>query len=126
MNQEYTQSNYLEVRLISEIIFNLVTHPEDVEIQRQEEEDKVILSVRVNSEDMGIVIGRNGSMAGTIKTLMRAIGRANDLSLQVEFLEPDGTSKYPSRKKQSKPQEQDNNEVNGQTLDQDLEDFVIN
>lgn len=81
----------VDYQTLENIIINLVTVPENVKISRDVDEQGVLLSVIVDAQDMGIVIGRNGMMANSIKTIMRAIGKANQMNIRVEFLEPDGT-----------------------------------
>lgn len=86
--------NPIDLKLLTDILNNLVTSPNDLRIDREVDEMGVLLSVVVSSHDMGIVIGRNGGMALAIKTLMRAIGKANSMNVRVQFLEPDGSTKF--------------------------------
>ena len=88
----------VDYQTLENIILNLVTVPENVKISRDVDEQGVLLSVIVDSQDMGIVIGRNGMMANSIKTIMRAIGKANQMNIRVEFLEPDGSRRQVPRK----------------------------
>ncbi len=89
-----TVDNLIDLKLLTDILNNLVTTPNDLKIDREIDEMGVLLSVVVNPQDMGIVIGRNGGMALAIKTLMRAIGKANNLNVRVQFLEPDGSTRF--------------------------------
>ena len=86
--------NPIDSRLLTDILNNLVTSPDSLKIDREIDEMGVLLSVVVSSHDMGIVIGRNGGMALAIKTLMRAIGKANNMNVRVQFLEPDGSARF--------------------------------
>jgi len=45
------------------LIKSLVDHPEDVKVSRTVDEMGVLLSLKVNAEDMGQIIGRSGSTA---------------------------------------------------------------
>lgn len=90
-------SQTVDVDTLSNILKSLVTKPQAIKISRQLDELGVLLSIQVDPQDMGIVIGRNGAMATAIKTVMKAVGRANNMNLRVQFLEPDGSLKY-SRK----------------------------
>lgn len=116
--------------VLKTILYNLVTAPDDVKIDRKINEQGVIISVIVNAKDMGIVIGRGGSMASTIKTVMRAIGKAHNMNIRVQFLEPDGTIKY-SPKHPSRNLEQEENTAQQPSqptvnLDEDLKEFAVN
>ena len=88
----------VDYQTLENIILNLVTVPDNVQISRDVDEQGVLLSVIVDAQDMGIVIGRNGMMANSIKTIMRAIGKANKMNIRVEFLEPDGTRREVRRR----------------------------
>lgn len=87
-------SESIDIQVLYTILSNLVTVPEDIKITRTLDEQGVLLSVIVNPQDMGIIIGRNGSMAMSIKSIMRAVGKAHKMTLRVQFLEPDGTAMY--------------------------------
>ena len=119
--------------ILKNLILNLVTIPDEVKIERKIDEQGVLLSVMVNSSDMGIVIGRNGSMASAIKTVMRAVGKANKMNVRVQFLEPDGSIRYSNKENfehNHGDQDQNNSRYHEKTpvstLDDDLKDFVIN
>jgi uncharacterized protein len=117
-------SDTVDVQVLYTILSNLVTAPEDIKIERKIDEQGVLLSVVVNSKDMGIVIGRNGSMATSIKSIMRAVGKANQMTIRIQFLEPDGTVKYSAVKNTNTSFSLDA-EMDA-SLDEDLKDFVIN
>jgi uncharacterized protein len=116
----------IDVQTLQYILSHLVTVPADIKIDRQIDEKGVLISVLVNAKDMGIVIGRNGVMANAIKTYMRALGKAHNMNIRVEFLEPDGSVRY-SNPGSSRPSEEENSSKAKKTsIDDDLEDFVIN
>lgn len=75
------------------IVKNLVDHPEDVKIDRQVDEMGVLLSVKVNPEDMGQLIGRQGSTAKAIRSLVRIIGLKNHARINLKIEEPEGGSR---------------------------------
>jgi uncharacterized protein len=124
----------VDLDILKNLILNLVTVPDEVKIERKIDEQGVLLSVMVNSSDMGIVIGRNGSMASAIKTVMRAVGKANKMNVRVQFLEPDGSIRYSNKEnyqgghQDSDHQHSENHSPSqsASTLDDDLKDFVIN
>jgi len=124
MSNNPSNTDSIDLKVLKLILENLVTCPEDLKIYRIIDEQGVVLSVVVNAKDMGIVIGRSGSMANTIKTIMRAIGKANNMNIRVQFLEPDGTIKYSVANKNEFKDE--NVKVASQSLDEDLKDFAVN
>ncbi len=50
----------------------LVDHPEDVKVERIENSKDVTLKLSVNPDDMGKVIGKNGRIAQSIRTVVKA------------------------------------------------------
>ncbi|HXK35734.1 MAG TPA: KH domain-containing protein [Candidatus Paceibacterota bacterium] len=72
------------------IVKQIVNHPEDVMITRQVDEMGVLLSVKVHKEDMGLLIGRQGSTAKAIRTLVRIIGTRNNARVNLRIEEPEG------------------------------------
>jgi len=72
------------------IIKALVDHPEDVKIDRKVDEMGVLLSLKVNAEDMGQIIGRAGSTARAIRSLVRIIGLKNHARVNLKIEEPAG------------------------------------
>ena len=72
------------------IVKQIVNHPEEVTITRQVDEMGVLLSVKVHKEDMGLLIGRQGSTAKAIRTLVRIIGTRNNARVNLRIEEPEG------------------------------------
>ena len=72
------------------IVREVVTEPNDVEVTRQVDEMGVLLSVKVNPKDMGLLIGRQGSTAKAIRTLARIIGMRNNARVNLRIEEPEG------------------------------------
>lgn len=59
--------------LVQYLAEQLVDHPEDVKTNRIENgSDDVTIELRVNAEDMGKVIGKQGRIAKSIRTLVKA------------------------------------------------------
>ena len=60
---------------IEYIAKHLVDYPDEVEVQEKEQEDnKVILALKVRSEDVGKVIGKQGKNVNAMRTLLLAVG----------------------------------------------------
>ncbi len=73
--------------ILRTIIENLVENHEAISIESREEKGKEIYSVRVDSSEMGKVIGRQGKVAHSIRTIMRALGNKEHKKIDVEFLD---------------------------------------
>jgi len=75
------------------IIKSLVDNPEDVKVERKVDEMGVLLSLKVNPEDMGQIIGREGSTARSIRSLVRIVGLKNHARVNLKIEEPEGGRK---------------------------------
>lgn len=75
------------------IIKGIVDNPDDVKIDRKVDEMGVLLSLRVHPEDMGQIIGRGGSTAKAIRSLVRIVGLKNHARVNLKIEEPEGSTK---------------------------------
>ena len=69
------------------IVKELVDHPDDVEIEEVEDDQGVVLELRVHAEDVGKVIGKRGRTAKALRALVRAAGALEDEDVTVEILD---------------------------------------
>ena len=72
------------------VIKELVDHPKDVKVDRRVDEMGVLLSLKVHPEDMGQIIGREGSTAKAIRSLVRIVGLKNHARVNLKIEEPEG------------------------------------
>lgn len=72
--------------VLETIIKNLVDNEEAVEIKEIEGEKNIVYEVRVADGDMGKVIGRQGKIAQSIRTVMRAVANGKNKKVTVEFI----------------------------------------
>jgi len=72
------------------VIKALVDNSEDVKIERKVDEMGVLLSLKINPEDMGQIIGREGNTIRAIRNLMRIIGLKNHARVNLRIIEPEG------------------------------------
>ena len=80
------------------LIKALVDHPDDVKVDRKVDEMGVLLSLKVNSEDMGQIIGREGATAKAIRSLVRIVGLKNHARVNLKIEEPAGARADRERK----------------------------
>lgn len=71
--------------LVIELIKPLVTHPGDVKATSSTEDDKVLVKVKVNQDDLGRVIGKKGRVASAIRTLAYAVAIRQKQNVDIEF-----------------------------------------
>ncbi len=74
------------------VVKALVDHPDDVKVDRKVDEMGVLLSLKVNPEDMGQIIGKAGSTARAIRNLVRIVGLKNHARVNLKIEEPEGKS----------------------------------
>jgi predicted RNA-binding protein YlqC (UPF0109 family) len=56
----------------------LVDEPDAVRVETEEREDAIVFRLRVASDDVGKVIGRQGRMARALRSIVRAGGARAD------------------------------------------------
>ena len=76
--------------LLEYIVKGLVDHPDEVKVERRVDEMGVLLILTVHSEDMGQIIGSQGSTARAIRTLVRIAGRKAHPRVNLKIEEPEG------------------------------------
>ncbi len=77
-----------DVEFLDFVIKALVEKPEDVKIVRTVDEMGVLMTLDVNKDDMGKIIGREGNTAKAIRTLLRVVGMKNNSRVNLKINEP--------------------------------------
>ncbi len=80
----------LDYQFLEYVVKTLVDNPNDVKIDRTVDEMGVLLTLTVNPEDMGKIIGRQGNTAKAIRTLLRVVGMKNTARVNLKINEPEG------------------------------------
>lgn len=96
-------AKHKDVEFLEFIVKALVDHPDEVKVDRNVDEMGVLLTLNINPEDMGYVIGRKGQNAKAVRTLLRIVGARNNSRVNMKINEPEGTR--PTREKRSKAKE---------------------
>ena len=79
----------IDQQFIEYVVKSLVGYPDDVVVDRLIDEKGVLLTLTVNPEDLGRVIGRRGSTAQSLRTLLRALGTKNDARYNLKIVDTD-------------------------------------
>jgi len=90
MTKESSDKDFLEF-----IVKNLVDNPDAVEVERKVDEMGVLLALKVHPDDMGQIIGKEGSTARAIRNLVRIIGLKRKARVNLKIIEPSGGSYQP-------------------------------
>ena len=78
------------------VVKELVDNPQDVKVTRAVDEMGVLLTLDINAEDMGKIIGRSGNTAKAIRSLLRVVGMKNNARVNLKINEPEGGSRRGS------------------------------
>lgn len=79
------------------VVKAIVGNPDDVKSERKVDEMGVLITIKVNPEDMGTLIGRAGSTAKAIRTLTRIVGLKNNARVNLKIEEPEGRERPAPR-----------------------------
>lgn len=72
--------------ILETIILSLVDNKDAVQINELDGEKSVVFEVKVAEQDMGKVIGRQGRLAKSIRTLVKSIAGKEHKKVTVEFI----------------------------------------
>lgn len=73
--------------ILKTVIENLVDNKEEISIEQAEENGILVFKVKVAHDEMGKVIGKQGKIAHSIRTLMKAVGAREQKKVSVEFVD---------------------------------------
>ncbi len=86
MAERFTDQEFVEY-----VAKAIVNHPSDVKAERTVDERGVLITLHINAEDMGYVIGREGQTARAMRTLLRIVGAKNNARVNLKIYEPEGS-----------------------------------
>ncbi|MBQ2238760.1 MAG: KH domain-containing protein [Lachnospiraceae bacterium] len=73
--------------LVEIIAKSLVDLPDEVVVTEEETQDAIVLKLKVADEDMGKVIGKQGRIAKSIRTVVKAAASKGDKKVIVDILQ---------------------------------------
>lgn len=73
--------------VLEHIVRSIVDVPDQVRVEAVEDDDQVVLEVRVADGDLGRVIGRRGRTAASIRTVVQAAATRDGADVDVDFLD---------------------------------------
>lgn len=73
--------------LVQVIAMSLVDHPEEVVVTEIETDKSIVVELKVAPDDMGKVIGKQGRIAKSIRTVVKAAATKDDKKVIVEILQ---------------------------------------
>ena len=87
----------IDQQFVEYIVKTLVNNPEKVAVERKIDEKGVLLSLTVDPEDVGRVIGRRGATAQSIRVLLRALGTKQDARYNLKIVNTDEEEGAPKK-----------------------------
>lgn len=79
----------IDQQFVEYVVKSLVENPDDVSVERIIDEKGVLLTLTVNPDDLGRVIGRRGTTAQSLRTLLRALGTKNSARYNLKIVNND-------------------------------------
>ena len=58
-------------KLVEYIVKSIVDHPDEVKVTSKNDKNAVIIDVKTNEDDIGKVIGKNGRIISSIRTIVK-------------------------------------------------------
>ncbi len=96
----------IDQQFVEYIVKTLVNNPDKVSIDRTIDEKGVLLSLEVDPEDVGRIIGRRGATAQSIRTLLRALGTKNDARYNLKIVNNDDYEPTAEKEEKAKPEQE--------------------
>ncbi len=96
----------IDQQFVEYIVKTLVNNPDKVSVERKIDEKGVLLSLTVDPEDVGRVIGKRGITAQSIRMLLRALGTKQDARFNLKIVNSDEEEGAPRAAKKTEKTEE--------------------
>ncbi|MBP3502700.1 MAG: KH domain-containing protein [Clostridia bacterium] len=73
--------------ILEHIITNLIDNKEEVSIEETVADNNIDYKVKVSKDDMGKVIGKQGRVAKSIRTVMKSVSAKEGKKVNIEFVD---------------------------------------
>ncbi len=94
---------FIDQEFLEYLVKSIVDHPDDVKLERTVDQLGVLLRLKVNAQDMGQVVGRQGATAKAIRSLLRIVGIKNNARVNLKIEEPEGSTRPPRPAREGQP-----------------------
>lgn len=101
----------IDQQFVEYVVKSLVGYPDDVIVDRIIDEKGVLLTLTVNPEDLGRVIGRRGATAQSLRTLLRALGTKNSARYNLKIVNNDEEGEFRSSESSAPNSSSDDTDV---------------
>ncbi len=86
MNEETNE--FADKEFVEYVVKQIVDNPDEVVVDRKIDEMGVLLTLEVNKDDMGKIIGKSGQTAKALRILLRIIGSKYNARVNLKIVEP--------------------------------------
>lgn len=69
------------------VVEKLVKFPEDIEITREEDELWILLTLKVNNEDMWLVIWKSGNTVNSLRSILKVLWSKENKRINLKVLD---------------------------------------
>lgn len=87
----------IDQQFVEYIVKTLVNNPDKVVVERSIDEKGVLLSLTVDPEDVGRIIGKRGMTAQAIRVLLRALGTKQNARYNLKIVNDDEAPRREAR-----------------------------
>lgn len=77
---------------LASVVKPILGHPDYFKVTQSVDEMGVLLSVEVHKDDMGLILGRHGETAKSIRHMVRIVGMSGRQRVSVRINEPEGST----------------------------------
>lgn len=77
---------------LDNVVKPMLKHPDCFKVLKTIDSLGVLLTVDAHKEDMGLIIGRNGETAKSIRHVVRVVGMANKERVNIKINEPQSSA----------------------------------
>jgi len=70
--------------LVEYLVKSLADHPEKVELEEREEDDMVLIELKISPEDIGKIIGKSGNTINAIRTVLQTAASSHKKRARLE------------------------------------------
>jgi uncharacterized protein len=95
--------SFKDQEFVESLVKAIVNHPEDVKTDRTVDDRGVLITLHINQEDMGYVIGRQGQTARALRILLKTVGAKENARVNLKIFEPDEMRREHQERKSTLP-----------------------
>ena len=76
------------LKLVKETVKAIVTNPDSVSLETKQDEGGILLTITVADEDMGLIIGKQGSTISALRTVAKCVCASEKCHISIKVHDP--------------------------------------